>query len=187
MKKNKKQMGILMIFFILVTSISLAYMFRKTNSITNLLKPAVVSCEVYEMVNDSDTEQPSSQIKVTTKNSITVKNTGNIEAYIRVKLVTYWVNEKGQVIGKSSPKLTVEFNQNDWVYYPQQEIYYYKYPVSPTQSTSNLLSNSIPLNPSITEYQVIDVFAEAIQSQPSNAVINSWQVKINESQSIYLP
>lgn len=183
MKHNKKIIGIFLslIFF---TSITLAYMFRKTDPITNQLEPAVVSCEVHEKVNGSEPEQTTNQTNVITKDSITIKNTGNIDAYIRIKLVTYWINDNKQVVNKEMPQLNISMNADNWVYNAKQDIYYYKNPVKPNEFTSNLLSASIPLNNSSTEYQVIDVFAEAIQSQPIDAIIDSWQVNLDDFLSI---
>ena len=59
-----------------------AYMFRVTQTEENLFVPAQVSCAVYETADDA----------MTRKTGITVENTSNISAYLRLRLVTYWVD-----------------------------------------------------------------------------------------------
>lgn len=78
--KNLKILSVLLLATALVvlTSSVGAYMRKQTPTVENVFVPAEVSCEVDEEVNQNQ------------KTSITVKNTGNIEAYLRLRLVTYW-------------------------------------------------------------------------------------------------
>ena len=63
--------------------------------------------------------------------------------------------------------------------------YYYTKPVSPAAQTGSLLSSPIILEEDENGYmQVIEVFAEAIQSKPYNAVINSWKVSMDANGNI---
>lgn len=117
----------------------------------------------------------------TTKSNVNVKNTGDTEAYIRVKLVTYRVNDEGQHIGGTAtiPSFTPGTN---WVAYG--DYYYYTLPVAPDDEPAADLIDSITLTGSYVDAdggkQVIEVMAEAIQSGPANAVGNSWGVSISE-------
>jgi len=149
-----------------------AYMKSKTPVFENEIIPAVVSCEVAE---ETDAEQ-------NIKTSIKVKNTGNIDAYLRVCLVTYWVDEDDNIMPVPSEKLDFECSDN-WVK-GSNGIYYYKSAVTPGALTEELLKEeSIKLKTYIadaekgtTYYQRIDVFAEAIQALPIDAVKESWKV-----------
>ena len=71
----------------LAISGTVAWLTTKGAPITNTFNPSKVACEVTESFNG------------TVKSSVNVKNTGDIDAYIRVKLVTYRTNEQGQHIG----------------------------------------------------------------------------------------
>ena len=57
------------------------------DSVRNTFTPAHVSCEVTETFDGE------------TKSNVNVTNTSDIAAFIRVKLVTYRVNDAGQRIG----------------------------------------------------------------------------------------
>lgn len=150
---------------------AIAYMFRQTEYKDNQFTPAEVSCKVLETF---DGEQ---------KTSIQVQNTGNIKAYLRVRLVSYWVDEDSNIVAKPSktPTITME---TDWVKGPNNT-YYYKEPVVPSEKTDTLLSSPITLEKDENGHlQVIEVFAEAIQSKPQKAAIDRWGVTIDSNGNI---
>ena len=118
------------------------------------------------------------------KKEVNVVNKGDIAAYIRVKLVTYRVNEAGKPIGGAAeiPDFTPGTN---WVKYG--EYYYYTLPVDPNGSTLDLIADGseITLKDYSTDSndpdggkQVIEVMAEAIQSEPAEAVADAGGVAI---------
>lgn len=146
---------------------TIAYLTTQTNGITNTFSPSNVACEVTEKFDG------------TTKTNVNVKNTGDIPAYIRVKLVSYRVNEAGQHIGGEAPIPTFTLGAN-WVKYG--EYYYYTLPVEAGKAPATNLTNSMTLNGSYGDAdggkQVIEVMAEAIQSEPARAVGQAWGVSI---------
>ena len=151
----------------------LAYMFRQTEYKVNEFTPANVSCEVLEKF---DGEQ---------KTSIQVQNTSNIDAYIRVRFVSYWVDAEGKIVAKPSEMPTID-PASGWLA-GTNNTYYYQSPIGPGGSTPNLLKEgtSITLKQDENGYlQVIEVFAEAIQSKPQDAAVNSWKVTIDSSGNI---
>ena len=137
--------------------------------IQNSFKPSFVDCEVKESFNG------------TTKSEVNVQNTGDTEAYIRVKLVTYRVNDDGQHIGGVAeiPGFEPGANWKEFGGY-----YYYTLPVAPGEKPKADLISSISLTGSYDDAdggsQVIEVMAEAIQSGPADAVGKSWGVSISE-------
>ena len=147
----------------LAISGTVAWLTTKDAPITNTFNPSKVACEVTESFNG------------TVKSSVNVKNTGDIDAYIRVKLVTYRTNEQGQHIGGTAelPEFTPGAG---WVAY--NGYYYYTKPVAPNAQPENALIDSIQLNGSYNDAdggkQAIDVMAEAIQSVPEAAVKAAW-------------
>lgn len=178
--KLRKILLILLALSLLLTATMIgsvfAYMYRRTETVTNQLKPAVVSCAVEEKFAEN------------TKDSINVRNTGNIDAYLRVRLVTYWVNEQGEIVAEPSQMPEIRFN-NGWLK-GSGNTYYYSSPVAPDQTpTVNLLAETITLTTANDgKYrQVIEVFAEAIQAQPEKAAENSWGVTITDGTITAVP
>lgn len=143
---------------------TLAWLSTKDDPITNTFTPSKVTCEVTESFNG------------VTKSNVNVTNTGDTDAYIRVKLVTYRVNDKEQHIGGTALLPTFTLGAN-WVKYG--DYYYYTKPVAPNQKPeTNLVADSMTLTGSYTDAdggkQAVDVMAEAIQSVPEGAVQAAW-------------
>lgn len=143
-----------------------AYMRKTTEEVDNTFIPAYVDCVVDEDFADNK------------KTSITVKNTGNIDAYIRIRLVSYWIDETGAIVSKSSEMPTFT-TASDWIQDAGNDTYYYTKKVAPDAFTTTLLGSDITLRVSSEGYrQVVEVFAEAIQAEPDEAVTDSWNVTI---------
>lgn len=147
-----------------------AYMFKRTEYINNDFTPARVSCQVVENFNGEK------------KTSIVVQNTGNIDAYLRVMLVSYWVDGDGNIVAKPSPTLSISLGEG-WIK-GTNNIYYYESPVVPSEQTANLLTVPIMLVEEDGYSQVIEVFAEAIQSKPQDSVTSSWNVTLDSGGNI---
>ena len=171
---------VLWILVAISTTVVVAYMFRKTPTVNNHFDPASVSCEVVEKFNGE------------IKTSVTVKNNGNIASYIRLRVITYWVDSKGNVVARSAPENKFgkdggwSYNTNAWLYDADEQTFYCRTPVAATASTPELLKGSITLE-KVTEYvngiqytyhPVIEFIAEAIQSKPTSAVTGKWGVTL---------
>lgn len=156
-----------LVLLLAVAGGTLAWLTANTGPVVNTFTPAQVSCEVTENFDG------------TTKSNVNVKNTSDIPAYIRVKLVTYRVNEKGQHIGGTASLPTFTLGAN-WVSY--DGYYYYTLPVAPGERPKTNLTDSMTLVGSYPDTdggkQVIEVMAEAIQSVPDTAVQDAWGVTI---------
>lgn len=155
---------ILSIVLILLCGTTFALMYRQTQALNNQLEAAFVACAVQE---DFDGE---------TKTSIAVQNNGNIDAYLRLRLVSYWVDSDGNIISKPSRMPTVSA-ASGWVT-GTGNTYYYSQPVPPGGFTTNLLGADITLVEEDGYWQVIEVFADAIQGKPADAVTGSWGVTL---------
>ena len=156
---------------------TLMYLVSKTTAVTNTFEPATVICEVQENFDD------------TVKKNVTVKNTSNIDAYLRVKLVTYRVNADGERIGGTAaiPSFTPG---EGW--FEKDGFYYYKNPVAPdaTPVTDLIGKDGITLveyNDADGGRQVIEVIAEAIQSVPTSVVKEYWNVTVDANGVISAP
>ena len=153
----------------------LALMLRRSQTEENSFVPAIVSCEVKETVVDNE------------KTSIKVKNTGNIEAYLRVCFVTYWVNAEGGIVPEPSKDISnlLLLCTGKWKA-RSDNIYYYVEPVAPGEEVEFLDSEKTIVIEEDEDgnKQVLEVFAEAIQSLPDTAVTNSWKVTLNGERNI---
>lgn len=142
---------------------TVAWLTDTSPAVVNTFTPSQVKCEVTETFQNN------------VKSNVNVKNTSDIHAFVRVKLVTYRVNEAGDHIGGTAaiPQFTLGA---DWV--EHDGYYYYTKPVAPNASPdAPLTASGITLqqyNDVDGGKQVIEVMAEAIQSVPEAAVQDAW-------------
>ena len=173
--KGRGRLAMMVLSIVLLLGVAIggtiAWLSTKTTPVINIFTPAEVTCKVEEDF-DADTGE---------KTNVNVTNTGNIAVYIRVKLVTYRTNDKGQHIGGTAdlPEFTPGKN---WV--KHGEYYYYTLPVSPGGKPDANLAEKMTLMSSYEDAdggkQAIDVMAEAIQSEPEKAVGEAWGVRISQ-------
>lgn len=150
---------------------TVAWLTSKTSDITNTFTPSKVTCAVSEIFYE-DTG---------VKSNVNVTNVGDTDAFIRVKLVTYRTNAEGKHIGGVAE--VPEFVPgHGWVKYG--DYYYYTKPVAPNAQPEEDLIGRIQLASSYPDadggYQAMDVMAEAIQSEPAQAVGEAWRVSISQ-------
>ena len=172
MHKNTRAITLLialLLFSALAVGGTVAWLTANATPVKNTFTPSNVACRVTENFDG------------TTKSNVNVTNTGDTEAYIRVKLVTYRVNGDGQHIGGTATLPSFTRGEN-WVAFGGY--YYYTLPVAAGASPAADLIDSITLTGSYNDAdggkQVVEVMAEAIQSQPAEAVGSSWGVTISE-------
>lgn len=91
MKTSKKPAALLLSLALILTAVlgaTAAYLTTRSDGITNTFTPAAVTCKVQETLNG-------------TGKVITVQNTGDADAYIRVALVATWQDSSGNVYIKA--------------------------------------------------------------------------------------
>ena len=184
MMNKKKILLFLLLTVLLLTLVTTvyAYMFREIKNVTSIFVPANVDCSVQETFTGSE------------KNSIMIINESNVDAYVRVRFVCYWQDSKGNPIVSDIDQAEFTLGK-DWLEY--QNVYYYKYTLAPNEQTKELLGSKITMPDPICEtissdgvvteywyYPVVEVFAEAIQALPTNAVVESWGVTLDENGNI---
>lgn len=166
---SSKKAGILFLSLLLIAVLqiggTLAYLVANTESVVNTFTPSKVKSEVIENFDG------------TYKTNVNVTNTGDVDAYIRVKLVTYRVNDNGDHIGGIADIPTFTLGEG-WVK-GKDGNYYYTKPVNPDEKPKANLTNSMLLK----EYddadggkQVVEVMAEGIQAEPAKAVKDAWKI-----------
>ncbi len=134
------------------------------DKVTNSMVPGNVPITIEEQKNG------------TTKESITIQNTGNIDAYIRVAVVANKVDKDGNIIVGTAP--TLNLNTEKWQLLPDG-YYYYKGVVAPKASTESLGSISFA-------DAEVNILAESIQvlggvTGDGNASVDAWKASFNSS------
>ncbi len=157
-----------------IVGASLAYLTMKTPAVKNEFTYGKVSCKVLE---DFDG---------TVKNNVRIKNTGNIPAYIRARVVVTWKNENGDIYG-TKPVLgedySFDFNSEKWIGMTTDSglYFYFPDPVELGAETDWMLYNfKKSENANVPEgYDLsVEILADAIQSEPVSAVEEAWGVTV---------
>lgn len=145
---------------------TIAWIKADTTPVQNTFTYAKVTTEIEEEFDGSK------------KTNVNVKNTGDTEVYVRVKLVSYRTDKDGNRIGGETtlPSFTLGAG---WV--KIGDYYYYTNPVAPNggKPAANLTDEMTlqgPYNDADGGYQSIDVVAEAIQSTPTDAITQAWGI-----------
>lgn len=166
-----------------IVGASLAYLTMKTPAVKNEFTYGKVSCEVLE---DFDG---------TVKSNVRIKNTGNIPAYIRARVVVTWKNEKGDIYGtkpvlgsaadEDNKNYDYSFDYNpSWICMTTDSggLYFY-FPkfIEPDAETDWMLYNfkksetaNVPEGYDLS----VEILADAIQSEPVSAVEEAWGVTV---------
>lgn len=121
---------------------TVAWLITNTGAVQNTMVPASVPITINETV------------KGTTKSAVTVTNTGNTDAYIRVAIVANAVDENGNVIAGNAPEYTVD--PTNWT--KIGNYYYYKGIVPAQGSTPALFSGNVDF-----ANGEVNILAESIQ------------------------
>ena len=151
--------------------VTLSFMFKKAEK-TNTFVPAKVTCEVEESLFSG------------VKRNVCVENTGNAAAYLRIRLVSYYVYDNGSIAGSVPSQYPALTLQNGWIA-GADHTYYYSTPVEPDEKTGILCDpitlGTVELADGTPVYQVLEVFAEAIQAEPVGAVQEAWNVTVSDT------
>lgn len=111
----------------------------------------------------------------TTKKNVYVKNSGNVPVYVRAAVSVYWKDSDGNILGDipGTEDYTVEWNLYDGWVQGIDGLYYFTDPV--TAQTTNLI-DSASQTKQYDDGRVfyIDISAQSIQAEPSDAVLEAW-------------
>ena len=181
MFKNISKKLILIILSVIITVVAVsgtfAYIFTKTPPVENTFEPVQVSCEVQETIDGF------------TKSNVKVKNTSDINAYVRATFVVMWTSEDGKV--SSSPVLasdyTINFGSAKWVK-GSDGFYYYTEKVASGAYTDNLLNTVSVLGEAPEGYTLsVHVAATAIQAEPASVITDMWGATVLDNGNITAP
>lgn len=161
--------------------LTLAFMFKKAEK-TNRFIPAEVSCAVREKMDGNEVN--GTDAVGGEKSDIRVENTGNVKEFIRLRLVSYYVDSNGDIVGTVSSQYPTLSLKNGWIA-GANHTYYYPFPTDPGGMTEILCEpftlGQTQLENGSTVYQVIEVIAEAVQAEPISAVREAWGVTVTNN------
>ena len=148
---------------------TLAFLMVTTPSLTNVFQYGHVTCAVQE------------EFDGTTKSNVSIKNTGNTQSYIRVKLVFTWKDAEGNVSAQpvTDQDYKMDLNKVDW--FEKDGYYYAKAPVAPDHNPPDLIHSCTEIVANAPEGDTLslEILADAIQSTPTRAVEQAWGVIVD--------
>lgn len=153
---------VLALVAMIFTGTSMSLLKMNTEAVQNTFSKGSVGAKIVESVENN------------AKKAICVENTGDSPVYVRVKLVSYWLNADNSIAAKASPSISFELNSS-WV--ASGGYYYYKSPVAGGSVTDNLISYGSQIQMQQDENgckQAIEVLADAVQATPDDAVEELW-------------
>ena len=177
-KKTTVLLAALALVLCLAVGVTVAYLTDITDIIKNIFEPGVVTTEVTENLVDED--------GVTVKKNVKIKNTGNIEAYIRATYVVNWKNDKGEVYGKATPVKDVNYdisiNETAWIMGNDGFYYWPEAVISDEEDgdreecyTGVLIESIYPIGEAPEGYFLsVEILGSGIQSKPDSTVHKAW-------------
>lgn len=172
-RHSSKKSAILIISVIAAITLTVGgtvgYLISRTPPTVNEFTPAAVSCEVSESFDGN------------IKKDVAVKNTGNVDAYIRAYVVANYVDSDGLVLS-TAPLEGTDFRlfhtAGKWLR-GSDGFWYYNEKIAPSRSTENLIDSVELLTEAPDGYYLsLQIIATAIQADPEDAVKESWKVNI---------
>ncbi len=162
---------------------TVAFIVTSSTEVVNTFQVPEMEPSVDETFEENDKE---------VKENVAIDVEGDVPVYVRAKIVVTWMNADGKVYAKApvkgedyqmtAPNISAS---GDWM--PGSDgFYYYKDPVEPGRSTSNLIDRCVQLQegPETGYTLSVEIIAEIIQSTPVDAVQESWGVTVNQDKTI---
>lgn len=168
-KKLKILVGIIISVLIIGAASTSTYILRTTDPEKNEFTPANVTCRVEESFVNA------------VKSNVTVKNTGNVDAFIRAAIVITWENDKGEV-NAAVPNADLDYTMtlgDGWIK-SSDGFYYYPAAVAAGANTDKLIKTCTASDTAPEGYRLnVQILATALQADPPRAVENAWNVTVN--------
>ena len=147
-RRRSSKSLLLLISLVMIAAVAvggtLAWLTSETAPVTNTMEPGKVPISIQEQVKDN------------VKESVKIRNDGNVDAYIRVAVIANAVDEDGNIVMGNAP--TYQVNSSKWV--QNGSYYYYKDVVPAGCKTESLFSGEVNF-----ANGEINILAESIQVQ----------------------
>ena len=173
-KTNSKKTWVLLLLLLAMVLCAIggayAYITAKTDEISNHFTPVKVTCKVEESFDGA------------VKQDVRIRNTGDIDAFIRAMPVFTWVDGEGKVLSAVPVKgtdYTIEWGSEQWKE-GSDGFWYYAAAVAPNATTEQLIK-SVTSAEAPEGYQLqVQILATAFQTDPPAAVESAWGVTVDE-------
>jgi len=178
-KLNFKKSAVLLTSLVLVMTAvvggTLAFLLDTAGPVENTFTPSEVPIEVWEDVKNGY------------KENVQIKNTGNVDAYIRAKVLVNWVttgDDGNKYIVPESQMPAgygkdISYGTDGWKYNEEDGFYYYTSKVGSQVLTNNLINvcEMTYNGEGAPQYELqVDIIAQSIQAEPENVVLTEWGV-----------
>lgn len=143
-----------------------AYLSAQTEPVTNNFVPARVSCSVEETFREG------------IKSDVKIRNTGNVDAYVRAVVVATFVSDDGKVLATAPQEgvdYTVTWASVGWLK-GSDGFWYYDYAIAPDAVTTNLIEKASAISVPDGYRLNLQIIATAVQSDPERAVTDAWGI-----------
>lgn len=155
---------------------TLAYL-QAGSKVENTFTIAKMSVKIDETFNGS------------TKQNVTVKNTGDVPAYLRAALVIYWKDKDGNILSDTPTEDTdytiIMGTDEGWVK-GSDGYWYYPKPVAASEP-SPILIKSCTASSTAGKYLCVDILTQAVQASPTTAVQELWGAAVAADGTLTLP
>ncbi len=179
MRKNFQKLNKKIAFLLAVTSIlltlsigeSVSFIKTETEPVLNEFLPVKVTCEIEETFENG------------VKSDVYVRNTGDVDAFIRATVVVNFVSDDGKVLATAPVENTdysVTWGPTGWKK-GSDGFWYFESRVVPGGATSDLVETATAINIPDGYRLNIQMIASAIQSDPETAVEQAWGVTVENS------
>lgn len=143
-----------------------AYLVSRPDPITNTFEPAFVTCEVEEQFDGN------------TKSDVRIRNTGNVDAFVRAAVIVNFVSDDGKILA-TAPQEGVDFSivwaTSEWKK-GTDGFWYHSSAVSADSLTVPLIQSASVISAPDGYSLDIQIIATAIQSNPEKAVSEAWGI-----------
>ena len=155
---------------------TLAFLVDKTDSVQNTFTPSTMTTTIEE---DFDEE---------TKEDVQIKNTGEVDAWIRATVIFNWADAAGNPVKQvDMDDLNITWYDSGW-FQGTDGYYYHEDVVTKNGGLTDVLITSVKLADGITppagaDHLQVTIVSQAIQSSPEAALTaTGWPVQINGGQ-----
>lgn len=166
-KKSFLALALTVLLLAVAVSGTVAYLVTNSGPVENTFEYGKVSCTITEEFDGSK------------KENVQVKNTGNVDAYIRATYVVNWLDKKNNIVPSVPEGYSYSLTENPDGKWTKGNggYFYYLTPVAPGKSTLGSLLTCTVNYPENPEYQLsVEILATAIQSSPVTAIKEAWGV-----------
>lgn len=185
LKRKKWQyalLGLLASLFLISSCLTLAYVFMRTEPVENTFDNSYVACDVLENGEDG-----TSPFDGKVKTNVRIKNTGEVQSYIRAAVVVTWMSEDKSKVTAQKPVEDADYEitykaDTNWEK-GSDGYWYYKIPVNVGTETANLIERCAlksGVTPPEGYYLSVEIVASSIQSTPISVVKDQWKSGVND-------